>query len=178
MLPTNSTTKNEIPGTSKWTGLRKTARLQGWPKYGRFPCSPHRDLARSSLVAHNISGKSGIAMATPRSIVDQVTVCLERQETGDEFDSLRDQRCSATAQRRQDGQSSARVDPFLPLTTDSYAEMNMWLIPRLIAKWQLDVIGGKHGSIVRKHFLHSLGHLPQSTRWLLVQASTVSHHIS
>jgi hypothetical protein len=45
---------------------------------------------RSSLVARNIFRKSGVAMATPRSIVDQVTVRLDCQETVVDFDPLRD----------------------------------------------------------------------------------------
>jgi hypothetical protein len=51
--------------------------------------------SRSSGVVvgcQNISRKSGVAMATSRSIVDQVTVRLECQETGDDFDPSKDRR--------------------------------------------------------------------------------------
>jgi hypothetical protein len=41
---------------------------------------------RLSSVAHNMVRKSGIAMATRRSIVDQVTVRLECLETGVDFE--------------------------------------------------------------------------------------------
>ena len=41
---------------------------------------------RLSSVAHNMVRKGGIVMATPRSIVDQVTVRLECLETGVDFE--------------------------------------------------------------------------------------------
>ena len=75
MLPINSATKSVIPGISNWTVLRIVR---------------DRDRSLLSSVAPNICRKSGVAVATPRSIVDQVTVRLECQETGAGFDPLRD----------------------------------------------------------------------------------------
>ena len=46
-----------------------------------------------SLVAHNMVRKSGIVMATPRSIVDLVTVRLESLEAGVDCESLEGGRC-------------------------------------------------------------------------------------
>jgi hypothetical protein len=63
---------------------------ESYPNGNGFPYSPHRDRPLLSSVAHNICRKSGVAMATPCSIVDQVAVRLECQEQGDDFDPLRE----------------------------------------------------------------------------------------
>jgi hypothetical protein len=52
-----------------------------------------------SSVAHNMVRKSGIVMATPRSIVDLVTVRLECLETGVDFEALGDRSWPAVAGR-------------------------------------------------------------------------------
>jgi hypothetical protein len=88
-LTINSKTKSVIPGTSKWPVLRKTAALQRSSKNGF-----HVRLIRVNpvVVGATMVRKSGIAMATPRLIVDYVTVRLECLETGVDFDPLAD-RC-------------------------------------------------------------------------------------
>jgi hypothetical protein len=53
-----------------------------------IPYLPLPESTWLSLVAHNMVRKSGIVMATPRSIVDLVTVRLESLEAGVDFESL------------------------------------------------------------------------------------------
>src|SRR6202789_2792705 len=76
-LTMNSKTKSVIPGTSKWAVLRRTARaFTGAPKMDTMFASSGINPGR---LMPTMVRKSGIAMATPRSIVDQVTgfECLE-----------------------------------------------------------------------------------------------------
>ena len=73
--------------------LRRRARLQGWPNTDDFHIPLIEISLWSLLVAHNIFRKSGVAMVTPHSIVDEVTVRLDCQEIGVDFDPLRDRYC-------------------------------------------------------------------------------------
>jgi hypothetical protein len=58
-----------------------------------IPYLPLPESTWLSLVAHNMVRKSGIVMATPRSIVDLVTVRLESLEAGVDCESLEGGRC-------------------------------------------------------------------------------------